>query len=295
VHLQFYKNKGIKVLGIDPARNIARIANKRGIKTIPVFFNLAFARKLVADDAKADLIYGANVLAHVPEIVDFVEGIALVLKKKGTAVLEFPYLLGLFENKFDTIYHEHVFYYGLLALQNLFHKAKLTIYDVEYISMQGGSLRIFVCHENTFPVAPAVTTLAKKEKKKGFNTIKSYMEIEKNIKRLKTELVTLLKRLKENGKKIGGYGAPAKGIILLNYFGIAPYLDFLVDKGIVKQGLYAPGTRLLVENPRKILRKEPDYLLILCWNIADEVMHEWNKFRKQGGKFILPIPKVRIL
>lgn len=295
VHLQFYKKKGIQVLGIDPAENIANVANERGIKTIPDFFNLKLAKKLVSDGIKADLLYGANVFAHVPEIVDFVQGIELILKEKGTAVFESPYLQGLFENKFDTIYHEHVFYYGLLALQNLFKKARLTIYDVEHIPMQGGSLRIFVCHENMFTIFPHVINLAKEEIKKDFHKVASYKNMERNVKKLKVELIDLLGKLRKEGKRIGGYGAPAKGNVLLNYFGISHHFDFLVDKSIAKQGLYTPGTHMRIYPPSKIWEEKPDYLLILAWNISDEIVNEWQLFKRRGGKFIIPIPKLKVL
>jgi len=295
--LQYFKQLDIQTLGIDPAENIAEVANKKGIKTIPEFFNFAFAKKLKEEEkVQADLIFGANVLAHVPEIIDFVKGVKIVLKPKGTAVFEFPYIKGLMENKFDTIYHEHVFYYSLLALRNLFQKADLEIYDVEITFMQGGSLKIFISHPGNFKISANVKTLIIQEIKDGFDKIETYKKINERVSKLKIDIIDLLKRLKAEGKKIAAYSAPAKGNILLNYFGIGKnYLDFTVDKSEAKQGLYTPGTHLLVYPPEKIYEEKPDYLLVLCWNIADEVVEQLKNYHDAGGKFIIPIPKIRIV
>ena len=295
--LQYFKKLGIKTLGVDPAKNIAEVANRKGIVTVPEFFNYNFAKKIKEEQKiQADLILGANVLAHVPEIVDFVRGVKEVLKEKGTAVFEFPYLGGLIENKFDTIYHEHVFYYSLIALRNLFKKANLEIYDVEKTQMQGGSLLIFASHPNNFPISDNVKNLLSQEIKEGFNRIEIYKKINNNVLKLKNDIISLLEKLKNEGKKIVAYSAPAKGNILLNYFGINNnYLDFIVDKSEAKQGLYTPGTHLLVYSPEKIYQIKPDYLLILSWNIADEVMVQLKKYHDNGGKFIIPIPSVRVI
>jgi len=293
--LKNFKNRGIPVLGVDPARNIAKVANDNGIETIPEFFNYKFAKKIKGKGVQADVIYGANVLAHVPEIVDFVKGVKVVLASSGSAVFEFPYLKGLMENKFDTIYHEHVFYYSLLALRNLFAIAGLEIYDVEQTEMQGGSLLIFVAHPRVFPIHARVKNLILKEKQNGYHKIKTYKKIEKNVAKLKTKLTNLLGKIKKEGKMVGVYSAPAKGNILLNYFGIAKYISFIVDKSKAKQGLYTPGTHLLVHSLDKIIQEKPDYLLILCWNIATEVMKEQAEYKKRGGKFIIPIPEIKIV
>lgn len=294
--LRFFKELGIKILGIDPAKNIAKVANKKGVKTIPDFFNFDFAKKLKEKEKiQADLVLGANVLAHVPEIVDFVKGAKVILKPKGTAVFEFPYIKGLMENKFDTIYHEHVFYYSLIALRNLFKAADLEIYDVEMTLMQGGSLRIFISHPNNFSISENVKNLVNQEFKDGFDKIETYQKINENVEKLKNKIVELLKKIKSEGKRIAVYSAPAKGNILLNYFGIKNYLDFIVDKSDVKQGLYTPGTHLLVYPLEKIYQEKPDYLLILCWNIADEVMEQLKDYHNAGGKFIIPVPSIKII
>lgn len=295
--LQYFKELGIQILGIDPAKNIAETANQKGISTIPEFFNYDFAQKLKKEkNIQADLIFGANILAHVPEIVDFVKGVKEILKPKATAVFEFPYIKGLVEGKFDTIYHEHVFYYSLLALRNLFKTANLEIYDVEMTPMQGGSLRIFISHPNNFSISKNVKNLINEEIKNGFDKIETYQKIEENVEKLKEELIDLLKKIKKDGKAIVAYSAPAKGNVLLNYFGIHKnYLDFIVDKSEAKQGLYTPGTHLLVYSPEKIYQEKPDYLLILCWNIAGEVVEQMRDYHDAGGKFIIPIPKVKII
>ena len=202
----------------------------------------------------------------------------------------------MFDNlTFDTIYHEHVFYYSLLSVTYLFKKVDLEIYDVEFIPMQGGSLRIFVAHLNVYKISPHATRLIRKEREEGFDKIEVYKKIGENVKELKEAIVDLLTKFKREGKTIAAYGTPAKGNVLLNYFGISKYLDFIVDKSPSKQGLYTPGTHMLVYPPSKIWDKKPDYLFLLSWNIADEVISEFVAYTKQGGKFIIPIPKLLIL
>ena len=296
--LQYFKELGISVLGVDPAENIAKVANEKGIKTIAEFFNYDFSKKLKEDKIEADLIFGANVLAHVPEIVDFVKGVKEVLKPNGTAVFEFPYVKGLMENKFDIIYHEHVFYYSLIALINLFRTAGMEIYDVKMTPMQGGSLMIFAANTGVFKISENIINLKAEEIKNGFDKIETYKKINENVSKLKNDIIGLLNKLKSEGKKIAAYSAPAKGNILLNYFGIGQnYLDFIVDKSKAKQGLYTPGTHMLVYPLEKINQEKPDYLLVLCWNISDEVINmiELKNFRDRGGKFIVPVPDVKII
>lgn len=295
VHLQWYKEKGIAVLGIDPAENIAKVAIKRGIPTEVMFFGHETARDIVRRYGQADFLYGANVLAHIPDIRGCVHGIATILKNTGTAVFESPYVGGMFENKFDTIYHEHVFYYSLIAIQNLFAQAGLTVYDCEFVAMQGGSLRIFVCHNGAYPVSDSVEKLARKEKSLGLDTLTKYQQIKKNITGLRKQLVNMIKKLKGQKKHIAAYGAAAKGMVLLNYFKIGKYLDFIADKSEAKQGLYTPGAHLRVYPPSKVVADKPDYVLILPWNIADEIMDFLSEYQKAGGKFIIPIPHVTIV
>ncbi len=297
--LHCFKELGIPVLGVDPARNIAKVANEKGIRTIAEFFSYDLAKKLKKEqNVQADLVFGANVLAHVPEITGFVKGVKELLKPGGTAVFEFPYLMGIMENKFDIIYHEHVFYYSLIAVINLFTSADLEIYDVKMTPMQGGSLMVFACHPGVFPIHENVKNLKAKEIESGFDKLETYQKVSDNVLRIKNELLALLTKIKNEGKRVAAYSAPARGNILLNYFGINKnYLDFIVDKSKVKQGLYTPGTHLLVYPLEKISQEKPDYLLILCWNLADEVMQmeELKNWRQGGGKFIIPIPEVKIV
>src|SRR3989344_4358293 len=237
--LEQFKKSGAKVLGVDPAKNIAEVANKKGIETMPVFFNYAFAKKLRAEkNIQADLVFGANVLAHVPGIVDFVKGVKETLKPKGTAIFEFPYLRGLMENKFDIIYHEHVFYYSLIALINLFKNAGMEVYDAKMTPMQGGSLMIFASRQGNFQVTDGAKHIIAQELKDGFDKLETYQKMNDNVSKLKDSIIVLLDKLKKEGRKIAAYSAPAKGNILLNYFGIKNYLDFIVDKSPAKQGLY---------------------------------------------------------
>ncbi len=297
--LQYFKELEIPTLGVDPAENIAKVANERGIKTLAEFFNLDFAKNLKEEqNIQADLIFGANVLAHVPEIVDFVKGVKVALKPKGTAVFEFPYLKGLMENKFDIIYHEHVFYYSIIALIGLFKNAGLEIYDVELTPMQGGSLMIFASNPGVFKIKENVNKLSAEEFENGFDKLETYQKITMSVLKIKNDLIAILKKIKSEGKKIAAYSAPAKGNILLNYFGINKnYLDFVVDKSKAKQNLYTPGTHMLVNPLEKIYEEKPDYLLILCWNISEEVinMEELKQYRNNGGKFIIPIPEIKII
>lgn len=295
VHLQWYQKKGIPVLGIDPAENIAAEAIEKGIPTEVAFFGQETARDMANRYGQADLLYGANVLAHIPDIRGCVAGIAALLKKSGTAVFESPYIRGMFENKFDTIYHEHVFYYSLIALKNLFTQAHLIIYDCELVEMQGGSLRVFVCHEGAYPVSKRVDDLAEEEYRRGFHKLLAYHKIRKNIEQLRSDLTQLLAKLKKENKRIAAYGAAAKGMVLLNYFNIGKFVDFIADKSEAKQGLYTSGTHLLIYPPSKVIEKKPDYLLILPWNIADEVVDFLSEYRKDGGMFIIPVPQVTIV
>jgi len=290
--LECFKELGINILGVEPAQNIAEVANKKGILTIPEFFNYEFAKKLKEEQkVQADLIFGANILPHVPEIIDFLKGVKAILKSNGTAVFE-----SLLEKKFDIIYHEHVFYYSLMALRNIFKNANLEIYDVEITSVLGGSLRILISHPGIFPISENVKSLISQEIKEGFDKLETYHQISKNIIKVKNNLLDLLENLKSQGKKIAAYSAPAKGNILLNYCEIGKnYLDFIVDKSELKQGLYTPGTHLLIYPPEKIYQEKPDYLLILCWNTADEIIEQLKNYHNAGGRFIVPVPKIKIM
>ena len=295
--LQFYKQLGVPVLGIEPARNIAEVAEQRGVRTVCEFFGLSLAEKLAGQGERADVIHGHNVLAHVPDLNGFVAGIERMLKDDGRAVLEVPYVKDLVDHvEFDTIYHEHLCYFSLTALDRLFRRQGLRIVDAARVPIHGGSLRIIAgraehCGEPT----ESVTRLLDEERGWGVDRLEFYLGLRTTVERLRTELLTLLQRLKSEHRRIVAYGASAKGSTLLNYFGIgADTLDYIVDRSTVKQGRYTPGTRLKIHDPDKLLTDRSDYCLLLTWNFADEILAQQQKYRDQGGKFIIPIPRVRV-
>lgn len=294
--LKHYQEKGIPVLGIEPAENIAKVANEQGIPTIPEFFTSDFATTLRQKYPNgADVMHANNVLAHVADLNGFVEGIAKMLNATGVAVIECPYGKILVDNvEFDTIYHEHLCYYTVTALQKLFIRHGLTLQDVELLPIHGGSLRLFVGHEPK--ISEAVRHFMAEEEKWGVNTADVYLTLAKKVENLKEDLTSLLKDLKSQGKRIAAYGASAKGATLLNYFQInSNYLDYVVDRSTVKQGYYTPGSHLEILAPEKLLEDKPDYALLLTWNFWEEIVAQQDAYRKAGGKFIIPIPDIRII
>jgi C-methyltransferase C-terminal domain/Putative zinc binding domain/Methyltransferase domain len=297
--LQNYKRANVPVLGIEPAVNIARVAREeRGIPTICEFFGSALARRLVDDGKRADVVHANNVLAHVADLNGFVEGIWVLLHDDGVAVIEVPYVKDLMDRcEFDTIYHEHLCYFSLTALARLFQRHGLTVADVERIPIHGGSLRLFVSREGTAPAQTlAVKRLLKEESEWGVDQVAFYRGFGAKVEQLRKELLACLHHLKAQGKWIAVYGASAKGSTLLNFFGIGKEtVDFVVDRSTVKQGRYTPGTHLLIYAPEKLLELQPDYVLMLTWNFADEILAQQAEYRRRGGKFILPIPEVQIV
>lgn len=294
--LQWYHKAGIPVLGIEPAQNIARVAEQeRGVRTINEFFGQEFAERLAQSGEQADVIHANNVLAHVADLNGVVAGFAALLKRSGVVVVEAPYLKDLLDHiEFDTIYHEHLCYFSLTALKRLFQQHGLTIVDVERMAIHGGSLRIFAVHAGTAPVQPSVTELLRQEST-WVRDADYYRSFGEKVESLRGQLVGLLQSIKADGKRIAVYGASAKGSTLLNYFGIgSELLEYVVDRSTVKQGRYTPGSRLKICDPTRLVEDQPDYCLLLTWNFADEVLAQQTQYRQQGGKFILPIPQVRV-
>ena len=297
--LQYFKQKGISVLGVEPAHNVAQVAEAAGIPTIVKFFGVATARELVMAGNQADLLTGNNVLAHVPDLNDFVEGMKIVLKPRGVITMEFPHLMRLIEsNQFDTIYHEHFSYFSLIAVEKVFNAHGLVLFDVEELSTHGGSLRIYACHiENTSrPINKRIPELRDREKSAGLNNPDYYLSFADRVKKTKRNILDFLIKAKREKKTIVGYGAPAKGNTLLNYCGVGTdFIDYTVDRNPHKQGHYLPGSHIPVYFPDKIKETKPDYLLILPWNLKEEIMEQMSYVRDWGCKFLLLIPSVEVI
>jgi len=295
--LQFFKNRSIGVLGVDPAANVAKVAQKKGIPTEVAFFGRQTASRLAEQGKRPDLLVGNNVLAHVPDINDFVGGMKILLANHGTITMEFPHLMRLIENnEFDTIYHEHFSYLSLIAVEKIFAHHGLRLFCVEELGTHGGSLRIYACHQDDpRPVGDSIRQLKHRENEAGLNNLEIYRSFNRKAQMTKRRLLEFLIAAKEQGKVIVGYGAPAKGNTLLNYCGIrTDFLEFTVDRNPYKQGRFLPGTRIPIYAPERISEVRPDYVLILPWNIKEEIMQQASFIREWGGQFIVPIPEVKI-
>ncbi|AIQ26370.1 class I SAM-dependent methyltransferase [Paenibacillus sp. FSL H7-0737] len=297
--LQYFKEKGISVLGIEPAANVAKSAIEKGIDTSVNFFGTVLARSLKGEGKMADLLLGNNVLAHVPDLNDFVEGMKILLKPHGTITMEFPHLLQLIEhNQFDTIYHEHYSYFSFTTVCRLFAKHNLSIYDVEQLETHGGSIRIYACHlENKdISASTAINELLEKELLFGMTNIEMYKGVHTKAVQLKRTVLSFLLVLKEQGNTIVGYGAPAKGNTLINYCGIdRDYLDYTVDRSPYKQGTFLPGSRIPIYSPDLLKQTKPDYVFILPWNLKEEIIEQTSFIREWGGKWIIPVPEVVVI
>ena len=297
--LQYFVQDGIPVLGIEPTQNTAEAARQKGVETITEFFGTDLAHKLVKKGTKADLLLGNNVLAHVPDIVDFVAGMKIILKPDGIITMEFPHLLQLVENnQFDTIYHEHFSYLSLHTVSKIFAASGLVIFDVEELPTHGGSLRIFAKHkENTsLSVSDSVNKLTIKETHAGITNIRYYTDFQKKALKVKLELLGFLIQAKVEGKKVTAYGAAAKGNTLLNYCGVkADMIDFVVDANPHKQEKFLPGSHIPVVNEKELKEYRPEYVLILPWNIKDEIVKQLEYIKEWGSNFVVFIPELRII
>jgi SAM-dependent methyltransferase len=296
--LQYFVAKGIPVLGIEPTANTAAAATQKGIPTVVKFLGEETARNLARGGQRADLLIGNNVLAHVPDVNDFVEGLRLLLKPTGVLTMEFPHLLRLIaDNQFDTMYHEHYQYLSLLVVEKIFGTHGLTVFDVEELPTHGGSLRIYarLTSDESRPRTPRVEDLRQRELRAGYDQLNTYLSFTERVKETKRKLLEFLIAAKRSGKTIVGYGAPAKGNTLLNYCGVrTDFIDYTVDRSPHKQKLFLPGTHIPIHHPDKIRETKPDYVIILPWNIKDEIMQQMAFIREWGGEFVVPIPEVRI-
>jgi SAM-dependent methyltransferase len=296
--LKNYVARGVPVLGIEPAQNIARQASEKGIRTIPEFFEASLAERLSGEGFRADVFHANNVLAHVADLNGFVQGIATVLKPEGVAVIEAPYVGDMIEHlEFDTIYHEHLCYFSLTALEHLFQAHGLSIVDVERIAIHGGSLRIFAVPTSTAgKPSTRLQSLRAHEQKVGIGSEAFYEDFAARVWALRDVLRRTVKDLRSQGMRIAAYGASAKGSTLLNVFGLGrESLEFVVDRSPHKQGHYTPGTHLPIEPPEKLLELMPDYVLLLTWNFKDEILEQQSEYRRRGGRFIVPVPEVAII
>jgi SAM-dependent methyltransferase len=297
--LQYFVKKGIPVLGVEPAVNVVKVAEQKGVSTLVKFFGCQTALEMVANGQMADLVVGNNVLAQVPDINDFVGGIRIVLKPGGVATLEFPHLVRLMrENQYDTIYHEHFSYFSLITVEKIFAAHGLVLFDVDEIPTHGGSIRIYLRHteDDSKPVTSAVVNLRNREFAAGLNQMATYSTFSEQVMESKRKLLELLIQLRREGKRVAGYGAPGKGNTLLNYCGIrTDFLEFTVDRNPYKHGRFLPGIHIPIYPVEQIRKRRPDYILILPWNLKDEVVAQLDYARGWGAKFIVPIPQAQVL
>ncbi len=297
--LQYFVEKKIPVLGVEPSANVAEAARKKGVDTLVKFFGVNTAKELAAKGRKADLLLGNNVLAHVPDLNDFVAGMKILLKPGGVITMEFPHLLRLMrENQFDTIYHEHFSYFSFLTVEKVFARHGLTLFDVQPLSTHGGSLRIFAKHaeDRSNAITNAVIALLAEERGANLDKLATYDEFAEKVRITKRKLLQFLIQAKEGGKSVAAYGAPAKGNTLLNYCGVrTDFIDYAVDRSPHKQGMFLPGTHIPIFKPEHIFETKPDYLLILPWNLKEEIVQQMSGIRTWGGKFVVPIPEVAVI
>ena len=296
--LKNFVRQGIRVLGVEPAANVAKVAQDAGVPTLVAFFGRDTAKRIAGDGAKADLLIANNVLAHVPNLNDFVAGFRRVLAPEGVVTVEFPHLLNLIlDRQFDTIYHEHFSYFSFLTAQSVFAAHGLRLFDVEKLNTHGGSLRIYACHADaSHHTTDNVANLLDEENNAGLNSIETYDGFEKQVHHVKWSLLSFLLKAKEQQKSVVAFGAAAKGNTLLNYCGVGTeFIEYAVDSNPHKQGLYLPASRIPIYAPERIRETQPDYILILPWNLSDEIINASGYVRSWGGKFVVPIPETRVV
>jgi SAM-dependent methyltransferase len=296
--LQYFVQKGIPALGIEPAANVAKAAVERGVPTVVKFFGRRTAEELASEHGRADLLLGNNVLAHVPDINDFVSGLAALLAPRGVVTMEFPHLWRLMErNQFDTIYHEHFSYLSWLVVRSIFAAHGLRLFDVDELPTHGGSLRVYACHaDDPRPTEPRAEALTAAEEAEGFGTLERHLDFAPRVHETKRALLDFLIDARREGKRVAGYGAPGKGNTLLNYCGIrTDFLDYTVDRNPYKHGRFLPGTHIPIFPPEKIAETRPDYVLILPWNLREEIADQLSFIREWGGRCVVPIPRVEVL
>jgi SAM-dependent methyltransferase len=296
--LQYFVRQNVPVLGIEPAANVAKVAMEKGVPTLVKFLGAQLAKELAAEGRCADLVVGNNVFAQVPDLNDFVEGLKILLKPEGVLTLEFPHLLRLMElNEFDTIYHEHFSYFSMLTTVRILEAHDLRVFDVEELPSHGGSLRVYACQAESdkHPDGPQVKELIAQEESAGLGSIAGYERFALQVKQTKWALVDFLLTAAREGKSVAGYGAPGKSATLLHYCGIGKdMIDYTVDRSPYKQGRFLPGTRIPIYHPDRIRETKPDYIVILPWNLKDEIMRQLQFIREWGGRFVVPIPKVSV-
>lgn len=292
--LRYFVERGVPVLGIDPAEGPAKVARERGIETLCTFFTTDLARELRSQGKQADVILGNNVLAHVADLNGFVAGIKVLLGDRGIAVIEVPYVRDLIDHcEFDTIYHEHLCYYSVTALTHLFKRHGLSLNEVRRVTIHGGSLRLFIEHEEN--VGPSVVRLLDEERSLGVDTIGYYRDFAGRVERLREDLLGLLRGIKREGGRLAAYGAAAKGATMINYVGIGTDLvEYVVDRNIHKHGCYMPGMHLPIHGVDRLVEDMPDFVLLLAWNFADEIMQQQQEYIRRGGRFIIPVPHPRV-
>lgn len=297
--LQYFLAQGIPALGVEPAANVARAAVEKGVPTLVEFFGVETAKRMASGGRRADLLIGNNVLAQVPDLNDFVGGMSLLLAPRGVVTIEFPHVQILMrDNLYDTIYHEHFSYFSLITAEKIFAAHGLRLFDVEEVWTHGGSLRIYACHDDddSHPTSEAVFALRAREQAAGLDKLEGYAGFSKQVEAVKRNLLSFLIKAKEDGKSVAAYGAPGKGNTLLNYCGIrTDFIDYAVDRNPYKHGKFLPGTHIPIYPPERIAQTKPDYVLILPWNLKDEIMAQLSYVRDWGGRFVLPLPDVTVL